>query len=88
MVQKDDTVLALLKERIGDKAATSLSVRTNSAMRTCTTIVASDESTELVEPSGVVTEEEQDALLQKLESTVSDPAAICIMGKYASRPSS
>jgi fructose-1-phosphate kinase PfkB-like protein len=88
MVQKDDTVLALLKERIGDKAATSLSVRTNSAMRTCTTIVASDESTELVEPSGVVTEEEQDALLQKLKSTVSDPAAICIMGKYASRPSS
>jgi fructose-1-phosphate kinase PfkB-like protein len=75
-----DTVLALLKERIGDKAATSLSVRTNSAMRTCTTIVASDESTELVEPSGVVTEEEQDALLQKLKSTVSDPAAICIMG--------
>jgi fructose-1-phosphate kinase PfkB-like protein len=72
-----DTVLALLKNRVDD--ATSLSLRTASAMRTCTTIVASDESTELVEPSGVVTEEERDAFLAKCKE-VSPPAAICIMG--------
>jgi fructose-1-phosphate kinase PfkB-like protein len=75
-----DLVQSLLQTIIGDTAATSLSVRTESAMRTCTTIVGSDESTELVEPSGIVTEEEQQALLEKLSTTVSDPSAICIMG--------
>ncbi|KAI2509459.1 tagatose-6-phosphate kinase [Fragilaria crotonensis] len=75
-----DLVQSLLQTIIGDTAATSLSVRTASAMRTCTTIVGSEESTELVEPSGIVTEEEQQLLLEKLSTTVSDPSAICIMG--------
>ena len=75
-----DLVQSLLQTIIGDHAATSLSVRTASAMRTCTTIVGSEESTELVEPSGIVSEKEQQTLLEKLSATVSDPSAICIMG--------
>lgn len=74
-----DAVLQLLKESVGEGAATSLTVRTASQMRTCTTIVASDESTELVEPSGVVTEEEKDQLLSKLQTSTS-ASTLCIMG--------
>eukprot|EP00545_Synedropsis_sp_CCMP1620_P009341 CAMPEP_0119003460 /NCGR_PEP_ID=MMETSP1176-20130426/575_1 /TAXON_ID=265551 /ORGANISM="Synedropsis recta cf, Strain CCMP1620" /LENGTH=399 /DNA_ID=CAMNT_0006955065 /DNA_START=77 /DNA_END=1276 /DNA_ORIENTATION=- len=76
-----DTVLQLLKDRIGGEAATALSLRTKSPMRTCTTIVASDESTELVEPSGIVTDEEKEEFLEQLKSSCGSPiAAICIMG--------
>jgi tagatose 6-phosphate kinase len=74
-----DTVQTLLLKVVGE-AATTLSVRTRSQMRTCTTIVASDESTELVEPSGVVTEGEKIQLLQKLQAHGRNPTAICFMG--------
>lgn len=76
-----DQVYDLLKESIGEDAM-SLTVRPASHMRTCMTIVASDMSTELVEPSGIITEEEQQALLQKLSATEGEPyaGALCIMG--------
>jgi fructose-1-phosphate kinase PfkB-like protein len=76
-----DQVYNLLKERIGEDAM-SLTVRPASQMRTCTTIVASDMSTELVEPSGIITEEEQKELMQKLGAAEgeSHAGALCIMG--------
>jgi len=61
-----------------DVSAMELTVRTNSAMRTCTSIVASDVTTELVEPSGLVTSAEWQELLEKLETKEAD--AMCFMG--------
>lgn len=77
-----DLVLNLLQDRIGTEAATALTVRTAAPMRTATTIVASDESTELVEPSGIVSDIEQEMLIEKLATGASDDAvaSICIMG--------
>jgi hypothetical protein len=43
-----------------------LTIRTNAKLRTCTTIVASDMSTELVEPSGVVSSDELEMLLTRI----------------------
>ena len=60
-----DQVYDLLKEQIGANAM-SLTVRPKSHMRTCTTIVASDMSTELVEPSGDITEDECKQLMDML----------------------
>lgn len=78
-----DQVYDLLQDLLGEEAL-SLTVRPASHMRTCTTIVASDVSTELVEPSGVITKEEQDELMAKLCSSLdtdeSKPGALCIMG--------
>lgn len=79
-----DQVYELLQEMIG-KEAMSLTVRPASHMRTCTTIVASDMSTELVEPSGIITKEEQDELMTMLSSLSDDSGskgagALCIMG--------
>ena len=61
-----------------DVSAMELTVRTNSAMRTCTSIVASDVTTELVEPSGLVTSAEWQELLEKLATKQAD--ALCFMG--------
>ena len=74
-----DQVYDLLQEMIGEDAM-SLTVRPASHMRTCTTIVASDMSTELVEPSGVITKEEKDELMAKLSFEKEGAGALCIMG--------
>lgn len=72
-----DTVMGLLEDtKIFDK---SLTIRTKSAIRTCTTIVATEDSTELVEPSGVVEAEELKSLLSKISSQAGQNNAICIM---------
>ena len=84
-----DLVLSLLEERLGfetPKAATasidSLTVRPKSTMRTCTTIVASNESTELVEPSGLVSDQDRQDFFDKLQSAskTTTVGALCFMG--------
>lgn len=73
-----DTVFDLLGEMLGDPAM-DLTVRTNKDIRICTSIVASDETTELVEPSGLIEEEEMRELLEKVDQ-IKDASALCIMG--------
>ena len=70
-----DNVLSLLRQHSFDD---SFTIRTESGIRTCTTIVATEYSTELVEPSGVIEPEELSDLLTKVEQ--SDVNAMCIMG--------
>lgn len=75
-----NAVFDLLVEILGDTAM-DLTVRVGSEMRTCTSIVASDETTELVEPSGVITDEENKKLMSKLETMYQNNApGLCIMG--------
>jgi fructose-1-phosphate kinase PfkB-like protein len=75
-----DEVYGLLVDTLGESAM-SLTVRVHSEMRTCTSIVASDETTELVEPSGFITDDERMELMNNLQSTVpNNAAALCIMG--------
>mmetsp|Transcript_11192 Transcript_11192/g.26904 ORF Transcript_11192/g.26904 Transcript_11192/m.26904 type:complete len:476 (+) Transcript_11192:41-1468(+) len=62
-----DTVHQLLNGRIGEKAL-EFTVHSASEMRTCTSIVSANETTELVEPSGKISDEE----LQELYSVVSE----------------
>jgi len=79
-----DQVLKLLE----DKTDPALTVRTASAMRTCTTIVGSACSTELVEPSGIIEPAEMDQMTKQIDtllstSSTSDKSlcgALCIMG--------
>jgi fructose-1-phosphate kinase PfkB-like protein len=61
-----------------DPAVLSLTVRPKSGLRTCTSIVAKTETTELVEPSGVISPEELQALLDAAATVTAD--AICVMG--------
>ena len=77
-----DQVFDLLQDLLGADAM-SLTVRPASHMRTCTTIVASDVSTELVEPSGIITSDEQDELMTKL--SLSSDMSWCALhhGKHA-----
>mmetsp|Transcript_20318 Transcript_20318/g.31103 ORF Transcript_20318/g.31103 Transcript_20318/m.31103 type:complete len:438 (+) Transcript_20318:79-1392(+) len=56
-----------------------LTIRTKSKLRTCTTIVGSDNATELVEPSGLVEPNELQELTQLIDS-VQNINALCIMG--------
>ena len=72
-----DLVYQMLQELLGQDAM-QLTVRSASGMRTCTSIVAMDSTTELVEPSGVVTAEEMNELLEKLSPE--QASALCIMG--------
>lgn len=69
-VGRDDaagqTVYQLLQDRLGPSAM-DLTIQTSSPTRTCTSIVASKETTELVEPSGTIAPEELEALMQRLE---------------------
>jgi len=75
-----DKVCDLLLERCGP-AKHDLTVRTQAKLRTCTTIVASDTSTELVEPSGLITPDEIADLLDRLASSSSqNVGGLCIMG--------
>ena len=72
-----DNVLQLLHDQINfDERFT---IRTKSPIRTCTTIVATDHSTELVEPSGIVEPEELEALLSSVEEQA-QTNSLCIMG--------
>ena len=75
-----NTVMEILREKLGLEGASALTVRTKSQMRTCTTIVASDASTELVEPSGIIEDEEQTEFMNQLVAKASLTAAICFMG--------
>jgi fructose-1-phosphate kinase PfkB-like protein len=73
-----DAVFDLLTETLGESAL-GLTVRTKQDTRICTSIVGFDETTELVEPSGVIEEGEMNDLMRKLENE-KDVAALCIMG--------
>lgn len=75
-----DLVSDLLLDRVG-KEAMQLTVRTECPLRTCTSVVASDTTTELIEPSGVISHEEMSDLLSKLDTLEGGTAAaVCIMG--------
>ena len=73
-----DTVHDLVKEAIGPDAL-ECTVRTEASMRTCTSIVAFDATTELVEPSGKVSETEHAELIERLKKQQA-VNALCIMG--------
>jgi 1-phosphofructokinase len=75
-----DAVYELLQDRFQDDSVLSLTVRPKSHMRTCTTIVGSDVSTELVEPSGIIQEEEMQELLSIVSASTIPISALCIMG--------
>ncbi|MGK3750168.1 MAG: fructose-1-phosphate kinase PfkB-like protein [Bacillariaceae sp.] len=76
-----DIVNKLLLDQLGESAM-ELTVRSSSEMRTCTSIIASDETTELVEPSGIITSDEVEELFsKKISSCVkNDARSLCIMG--------
>ena len=75
-----DQVCGLLEDRVG-KGAMQLTVRTESRLRTCTSVVASDTTTELIEPSGVISPKEMTELLSRIEKLEGGTAAaVCIMG--------
>ncbi|KAL7468245.1 hypothetical protein ACHAXS_008846 [Conticribra weissflogii] len=61
----------------------ALTVRNKAPLRTCTTIVASDCATELVETSGEVTREEMEELNAKIDELANEngkACGVCIMG--------
>jgi fructose-1-phosphate kinase PfkB-like protein len=75
-----DAVYHMLVDRLGESAMT-LTIRSESGMRTCTSIVDADATTELVEPSGHITNEELQELLDKTASQIKNQASgVCIMG--------
>mgnify|MGYP005842069263 CR=1 FL=1 len=75
-----DQVYEMLEERVG-KEAMSLTVRPKSKLRTCTSVVAADTTTELIEPSGEILSSEMSELLSKVEKVEGGTAAaVCIMG--------
>ena len=74
-----DEVLELLQRHTNDLEIGKLTVRTQAKLRTCTTIIGASSSTELVEPSGTISPEEYQELLNLLKTCESHPA-IVIMG--------
>ncbi len=74
-----DTVYQCLSDQLGAEAIQETTIRVQSLMRTCTSIVGASETTELVEPSGNIEAEEIQALLHKCERLQST-SGICIMG--------
>lgn len=83
-----DFVWNLLQQRWG-KEALEISVRPATPLRISTSVVTCDETTELVDPSGIITKEEMKKLLDSLEHLVmtatqkqssSIVSALCIMG--------
>ena len=75
-----DQVLDLLEDRVGADAL-KLTTRTASPLRTCTSVVAADTTTELIEPSGAISPEEMSDLLSKLAHFEGgSAAAVCVMG--------
>lgn len=89
-----DAVMSLLEATLGEGGSwDALTVRCKSAMRTCTSIIGSDSTTELVEPSGVVEDDEMDKLLGRIDALATlassdetetgknlGAASLCIMG--------
>ncbi|KAL3913959.1 MAG: hypothetical protein SGARI_000382 [Bacillariaceae sp.] len=69
----------MLEERLGTEAM-ELTVRSSGELRTCTSIVASDETTELVEPSADILKDEMDELLSKVSKVDNRARGVCIMG--------
>jgi fructose-1-phosphate kinase PfkB-like protein len=84
-----DVVHNLLNDRLG-KNTMDFTVRSSSKMRTCTSIVSADETTELVEPSGSITSDELEKLFSVVSSNRNDRTefgtnesttrSLCIMG--------
>jgi fructose-1-phosphate kinase PfkB-like protein len=83
-----DIVHNLLKDRLGGKTM-EFTVRSSSEMRTCTSIISADETTELVEPSGSITSDELEELFSVVSGNRNDRTAfgtnrsarsLCIMG--------
>jgi fructose-1-phosphate kinase PfkB-like protein len=75
-----DQVDIMLRDLLGDNSM-GLTVRPEtSGMRTCTSIVASDSTTELVEPSGTILSSEMDELYSKIRSNPNKVMALCFMG--------
>jgi fructose-1-phosphate kinase PfkB-like protein len=86
-----DLALSLMKEILREKddncdgltsALEALTVRTDASLRTCTTIVAQDSATELVEPSGMISPGEIQMLFDKINQFTShqEVRGLCIMG--------
>ena len=76
-----DQVSHILKTQHG--LSDTLTIRNNSPLRTCTTIVGADEATELVETSGEVTPDEMKLLQDKIDTLTTKNGkanCICIMG--------
>jgi fructose-1-phosphate kinase PfkB-like protein len=75
-----DQVYDLLVNMLGEEAMTMTIRPENSGMRTCTSIIASDSTTELVEPSGTILDDEINELLEKLRNRKEKVSALCFMG--------
>lgn len=73
-----DAVWSMLQERFPPEVLDECTVRTHSHMRTCTSIVGATETTELVEPSGTISPEELEQVLDRASRLQAD--ALCIMG--------
>ena len=58
----------------------NLTIRTKGILRTCTTIVANDAATELVEPNGYVEMDEINTLSENIKNMAKTVTALCIMG--------
>jgi fructose-1-phosphate kinase PfkB-like protein len=74
-----DAVHQILEEMLG-KEAMELTVRSSADLRTCTSIVAFDETTELVEPSGDILKDEMQELYRKVSAIGNQARGVCIMG--------
>ena len=86
-----DLALSLMKDILLEKddncdglasALEALTVRTDTILRTCTTIVAHDSATELVEPSDTISPGEIQMLFDKIDQFTShqEVRGLCIMG--------
>jgi len=79
-----DAVFDIMRQQVDTPTSSCLTgatVRCQAAMRTCTSIVAHDSTTELVEPSGVVSKPEIEELLQQLKELADDGVdSLVIMG--------
>jgi fructose-1-phosphate kinase PfkB-like protein len=70
----------------GDACFESTTIRTKSKMRTCTSIVTMQSTTELVEPSGIVLEAEIEAMIDSIRTINADASrqtsskSLCFMG--------
>jgi len=72
-----------------DAILSALTIRTDVKLRTCTTIIAQDSATELVEPSGIITSQEIDQLKERFQQWATrnrsgqegdSYISLCIMG--------
>jgi len=74
-----DQVMKMLKEKVG-KGGMELTVRTESPLRTCTSVVASTTTTELIEASGDISSDELKELLTRLDKIKGSARSLCVMG--------